>query len=81
MGASAFRYFRMLARQFDARTCYEFRDLRWRLPSVAVHGDAHIEQFAITDTSSRLSDFDKSGFGPSVVDLVRSSRLDSSRVS
>ncbi len=71
VGASAFRYFRMLARQFDARTCYEFRDLRWRLPSVAVHGDAHIEQFAITDTSYGLTDFDRSGFGPSVVDLVR----------
>ena len=68
---ASFGYFRTLARQFDARTCYEFRDLRWRLPSVAVHGDAHIEQFAITDTLYGLTDFDRSGFGPSVVDLVR----------
>jgi hypothetical protein len=71
VGASAFRYFRMLARQVDARTCYEFRDVRWRLPSVAVHGDAHIEQFVVTDDSYGLSDFDRAGFGPSVVDLVR----------
>ena len=69
--ASAFRYFRMLARGFDARTCVEFSDLRWRLPSVAVHGDAHIEQFVVTDDSYGLADFDKAGFGPAVVDLVR----------
>ena len=60
----------MLARQVGDRTCYEFRDLRWRLPSVAVHGDAHIEQFVVTDDSYGLSDFDRAGFGPSVVDLV-----------
>jgi hypothetical protein len=71
LDATAFRYFRMLAREFAARTCFEFRDLRWRLPSVAVHGDAHLEQFVITGHSYGLEDFDAAGFGPSVVDLVR----------
>jgi hypothetical protein len=69
--ASAFRYFRLLARQFAARTCFEFRELRWRLPFVAVHGDAHIEQFVITEHSYGLEDFDQAGFGPLVVDVVR----------
>ena len=69
--ASAFRYFRLLARQFAGRTCEAFRDLRWRLPFVAVHGDAHLEQFVVTDNSFGLADFDRSGFGPAVVDLVR----------
>ena len=40
---SAFLYFRLLARQFAARACYAFRDLRARLPFVAVHGDAHMQ--------------------------------------
>ena len=71
LDATAFRYFRMLAREFAARTCFEFRDVRWRLPSVAVHGDAHLEQFVITGHSYGLEDFDAAGFGPSVVDLVR----------
>jgi hypothetical protein len=71
VGSSAYRYFRLLAPQFAARTCYEFRDLRWRLPSVAIHGDAHIEQFVVTDDSYGLADFDRAGFGPAVVDLVR----------
>ena len=48
--ASAFRYFRLLAREFAGRTCEAFRDLRWRLPFVAVHGDAHCEQFVVTDS-------------------------------
>jgi hypothetical protein len=68
---SAFLYFRLLARQFAARTCYTFRDLRARLPFVAVQGDAHIEQFVVTDDWYGLTDFDRAGFGPAVVDLVR----------
>ena len=69
--ARAFRYFRLLARASSARTCHEFRDLRWRLPAVAVHGDAHLEQFVVTGQSFGLGDFDMSGFGPAVVDMVR----------
>jgi len=69
--ARAFRYFRLLARASSARTCVEFSDLRWRLPAVAVHGDAHLEQFVVTDGTYGLEDFDRSGFGPAVVDLVR----------
>ena len=69
--ARAFRYFRLLARASSSRTCREFRDLRWRLPAVAVHGDAHLEQFVVTGQSFGLEDFDMSGFGPAVVDLVR----------
>ena len=69
--ASAFRYSRMLARQVESRTCWSFRDLRWRLPVVAVHGDAHVEQFVVTSGTHGLEDFDRAGFGPAVVDLVR----------
>ena len=69
--SSAFLYFRLLARQFAARACYAFRDVRARLPFVAVHGDAHIEQFVVTEDSYGLTDFDRAGFGPAVVDLVR----------
>ena len=68
---SAYLYVRLLARQFAARACYAFRDLRARLPFVAVHGDAHIEQFVVTEDWFGLTDFDRAGFGPAVVDLVR----------
>lgn len=69
--ASPHRYFRLLGPQFAARTCFAFRDLRWRLPSVAVHGDAHLEQFVVTRTTFGMEDFDQAGFGPAIVDLVR----------
>ncbi len=69
--ASAFRYSRMLSRQFEVRTCEAFRDLRWSLPIVAVHGDAHIEQFVVTSDTYGVEDFDQAGYGPAVVDLVR----------
>jgi hypothetical protein len=77
VGSSAYRYFRLVARPFAARTCYEFRDLRWRLPSVAVHGDAHIEQFVVTNEAYGLADFDRAGFGPAVVGHGQVRGLDS----
>jgi hypothetical protein len=69
--ASPLRYFRLLAPQFSDRTCFAFRDLRWRLPSAAVHGDAHVEQFVVTGQTYGLEDYDRAGYGPAVVDLVR----------
>ena len=68
---SAFRYFRLLARPYEIRTCSTFRDLRWSMPVVAVHGDAHLEQFVVTNDTYGVEDFDQSGMGPLVVDLVR----------
>ena len=49
VAASPYRYFRALAEPSKHRTCEAFRELRWRLPSGAVHGDAHLEQFVVTD--------------------------------
>ena len=71
VSARAFRYFRLLARASASRTCQELGDLRSRLPAVAVHGDAHVEQFVVTGRTYGLEDFDMSGYGPAIVDLVR----------
>lgn len=71
IGSSAYRYFRAVAEPFKHRTCEAFRDLRWRLPSGAVHGDAHVEQFVVTDEDFGIADFDNAGYGPAIVDLVR----------
>lgn len=71
LDTSAFRYFRTLAEPFKHRTCEAFRDLRFRLPQWAVHGDAHLEQFVVTDDYYGLADFDNAGFGPAIVDMVR----------
>lgn len=66
-----FAYFRMLAEPFELRVCREFSDVAASLPMVPVEGDAHVEQFAVTSGGYGLDDFDRGGFGPAVVDLVR----------
>lgn len=71
MRRDAFTYFRMLAEPYELRVCNAFADLIPELPITAVEGDAHVAQFAVTSDSYGLDDFDRGGFGPPVVDLVR----------
>jgi hypothetical protein len=40
-------------------------------PLFNLHGDAHIEQYAITDLGRGLTDFDDSSSGPAILDLLR----------
>ena len=40
-------------------------------PIVRLHGDAHIEQYAVTLDARGLDDFDDSARGPAAVDMVR----------
>jgi hypothetical protein len=62
-------YFRFVNRAFAALVCARFADLA--LPRVTLHGDAHLEQYAVTDRGRGLTDFDDASAGPAVVDLVR----------
>jgi hypothetical protein len=41
------------------------------MPIVLLHGDAHIEQFALTNDAWGLDDFDDAARGPALVDIVR----------
>jgi hypothetical protein len=71
LDASAYKYFRALGPQYALRICASFRDVRWHLPISAIHGDAHVEQFVVTPATAGIEDFDQSGFGPAIVDIVR----------
>ncbi len=62
-------YFRFVNRAFAGLVCARFADLA--LPRVTLHGDAHVEQYAVTDRGRGLTDFDDASAGPAVVDLVR----------
>ncbi|HKY59679.1 MAG TPA: DUF2252 family protein [Gemmatimonadota bacterium] len=66
-----YAYFRLLASGFSRRVCAEFDGLIDEMPLVNLHGDAHLEQYAITPTAHGLDDFDEAGMGPAIVDLVR----------
>jgi len=68
--ADPFTYFRFINRAWTTRVCDAFADVT-SPPIVRLHGDAHIEQFALTQTAWGLGDFDDSTRGPSFVDVVR----------
>src|SRR5687767_5725717 len=65
--ADPYDYFRFVNRSWIARVCDDFgRDLEG-LPVIRLHGDAHVEQFALTRDAWGLDDFDDSARGPAVV--------------
>jgi hypothetical protein len=68
--ADPFAYFRFVNRSWTTRVCAAFADVQ-DLPFVRLHGDAHVEQFALTKDAWGLTDFDDSERGPEFVDIVR----------
>jgi hypothetical protein len=64
-------YFRFINTAFAREVCRRFANVMPSLPTVNLHGDAHLEQFAVTPHSAGLADFDDSATGPAVIDLVR----------
>src|SRR4030095_1940334 len=69
--ADAFTYFRFINRPWIARVCAAFAPDLKNLPLVRLHGDAHVEQFALTGDAWGLDDFDDAARGPALVDIVR----------
>jgi hypothetical protein len=68
--ADPFAYFRFVNRAWTTRVCEILADV----PDPAIvrlHGDAHVEQFALTKDAWGLDDFDDSARGPAFVDIVR----------
>jgi hypothetical protein len=64
-------YFRFVNAPFAAETCGLFADVAQSLPEVNLHGDAHVEQYAVTSLGRGLTDFDDCTRGKAVIDLVR----------
>jgi uncharacterized protein DUF2252 len=64
-------YFRFVNRPFSQAVCGLLADIREGLPEVNLHGDVHVEQYAVTSLGHGLTDFDDAARGPYVVDLVR----------
>ena len=69
--ADPYTYFRFVNNSWVARVCEVFaRDLE-ELPLVRLHGDAHVEQFAVMHDAWGLDDFDDSARGPAIIDIER----------
>ncbi|MEL6187917.1 MAG: DUF2252 family protein, partial [Myxococcota bacterium] len=69
--ASPHGYFRFINVAFSEAICRRLEKLREGVPLVNLHGDAHIEQYAVTDLGRGLTDFDDSAKGPALLDLLR----------
>ena len=64
-------YFRFISQPFAQAVCRRFADDMDFLGLVNLHGDAHLENYSITDRQRGLADFDDAAAGPLVLDLVR----------
>ena len=69
--ADPYDYFRFVNRSWIARVCDDFSSDLEGLPVVRLHGDAHVEQFALAKDAWGLDDFDDSARGPAVVGAMR----------
>jgi len=68
---SLYGYFRFTNARFADAVCARFEGDLEDMPTVNLHGDAHVEQYAITTNGRGLADYDDSASGPGVLDLVR----------
>ena len=64
-------YFRFINIPFMNAVCRRIRAEGNALPTVTLHGDAHVEQYAVTELGRGLTDFDDSASGPATLDLAR----------
>ncbi len=71
LAASPHAYFRGIGPRFMSLLCERFGEHVGRLPAVTLHGDAHLEQYAVTDQGRGLTDFDDATSGSALIDLAR----------
>jgi Uncharacterized protein conserved in bacteria (DUF2252) len=69
--ADPYNYFRFVNHEWTSRVCEVFASDLATQPTVQLHGDAHLEQYAFTNSAWGLDDFDDSTRGPALVDIIR----------
>ncbi len=68
---SSFDYFRYIAGPFAQAVCTAHAREVSHMPTVNLHGDVHLEQYAVADDGFGLVDFDDATLGPPVLDWLR----------
>lgn len=66
-----FAFYRYIAGPFSTAVCEHYGQATVTMPSVSLHGDAHLEQYAVADDGFGIVDFDDATTGPPVVDWLR----------
>ena len=71
LASSPIALFRFVNQAWTREVCTAFAGDLTAMPTARLHGDAHVEQYAVSATSRGIDDFDDSSTGPAVVDMVR----------
>ncbi len=71
VAGTLFGFYRYIDAPFTQRVCAKYVASDEPLPQVNLHGDAHLEQYAVADDGRGLADFDSASVGPAIVDLLR----------
>ncbi len=71
VSGSPFGFFRFVNDAFVHVVCERYRAELDAMPTVNLHGDAHLEQYAVAADGRGLADFDAATLGPPIVDLAR----------
>jgi hypothetical protein len=71
LSATAHAYFRGTSWRFAGVLCDRFAKEAASFPTVTLHGDAHLEQYAVTGHGRGVEDFDDATTGSALVDLAR----------
>lgn len=66
-----FRFYRFINVAFSDAVCVHFDPWMAQMPVVNLHGDAHIEQYAVTNVGRGMADYDDSSTGPAILDILR----------
>jgi uncharacterized protein (DUF2252 family) len=69
--SSPYAYYRFVAGPFSTAVCDHYGQATLAMPTVSLHGDAHIEQYAVANDGFGIVDFDDATAGPPVVDWLR----------
>ncbi len=64
-------YYRFINQLLSVAVCKRFAPEIAAMPKVRLHGDAHVEQYAVTALGRGLMDYDDASIGPAVMDLER----------
>jgi hypothetical protein len=71
LAAGPHDFFRYVNGPFREVLCRRFLGGGAPHVDVTLHGDPHVEQYAVTDRGRGLADFDEATVGPAILDLVR----------
>ncbi|MCU0256993.1 MAG: DUF2252 family protein [Vicinamibacterales bacterium] len=69
--SSPIALFRFVNEAWTREACAALGDEVAALPTARLHGDAHVEQYAVTADARGLDDFDDSARGPAAIDILR----------